>query len=73
VPRWPRKYLLTTTFVASWLQNVRDFDVLLLEDALALLVADAGGADLPRDLVVGVHAGAGPAPGEVEAGHVLCR
>ncbi len=21
VPRWPRKYLLTTTLVASWLQN----------------------------------------------------
>ena len=21
VPTWPRKYLLTTTFVASWLQN----------------------------------------------------
>ena len=22
VPTWPRKYLLTTTLVASWLQNV---------------------------------------------------
>src|SRR5207247_367629 len=45
----------------------RDLDVLLLEDGLAALVADAGGPRLPFDLVVGVDAGSGPAPGEVEA------
>jgi hypothetical protein len=32
-----------------------NLDVLLLEDADALLVADAGGPDLPIDLVVGVR------------------
>ena len=39
----------------------RDLDVLLLEDADALLVADARGPGLPRDLVVGVDPGSGPA------------
>ena len=67
VPRWPRKYLLTTTLVASWLQNVGDLDVLLLEDGLAGLVGDAGRPVLPGDLVVGVDARAGPAALEGQA------
>ena len=54
VPTWPRKYLLTTTLVASWLQRLRDLDVLLLEDGLAGLAGDGGGPELPLDLVVGV-------------------
>ena len=45
----------------------RDLDVLLLEDGLARLVADARGADLPGDLVVRVDAGLGPAALEGEA------
>ena len=45
----------------------RDLDVALLEDVDALLVADAGGAGLPLDLVVGVDPGRGPAAGEAEA------
>ncbi len=67
VPRWPRKYLLTTTLVASWLQNAGTSTSLLLEDVHALLVADAGGPGLPLDLVVGVDAGRGPAAREAEA------
>ena len=47
VPMWPRKYLLTTTLVASWLQDVGHLDVRLLEDGLARLVGDVRGADLP--------------------------
>ena len=38
-----------------------DLDVRLLEDGLARLVLDLGGAELPGDLVVGVDAGRGPA------------
>src|SRR5690349_3593453 len=45
----------------------RNFDVLLLEDGLAAFVADAGGADLPGDLVVRVDARLGPAAREREA------
>ena len=71
VPTWPRKYLLTTTLVASWLQNDRDLDVLLLEDGLAGLGADAGGPVLPGDLVVGVDAGPRPAALEREAARAL--
>ena len=44
-----------------------DFDVLLLEDALAALVGDAGGPALPGDLVVRVDARAGPATLEGQA------
>ncbi len=47
--------------------EVGDLDVLLLEDRLAGLVGDAGGAVLPGDLVVGVDARAGPAALEGEA------
>ena len=43
-----------------------DLDVLLLEHRLAGLAGDAGGPVLPRDLVVGVDAGAGPAALERE-------
>ena len=45
-----------------------DFHVLLLEDALAALRADAGGAVLPGDLVVGVDPGRRPAALERQAG-----
>ncbi len=47
--------------------EVGDLDVLLLEDALARFVGDAGGPVLPGDLVVGVDARAGPAALEGEA------
>ena len=47
--------------------EVRDLDVLLLEDELAGLVADRGGPGLPGDLVVGVDARGGPAALEGEA------
>ena len=57
VPRGPRKYLVTTTLVASWLQNAGNLDVALLEDGLARLVADGGGSGLPLDLVVRVEPG----------------
>ena len=49
VLRWPRKYLETTTLVALQ-PEVRDLDVLLLEDALARLVGDAGRPELPGGL-----------------------
>ncbi len=45
----------------------RDLDVLLLEDALAALGADAGGPVLPRDLVVGMDPGRRPAALERQA------
>ncbi len=67
VLRWPRKYLLTTTLVASWDQKFGDLDVLLLEDGLAALVGDAGRPVLPGDLVVGMDTGAGPAALERQA------
>ena len=47
--------------------EVGDLDVLLLEDALAGLVGDAGGPVLPGDLVVGMDARAGPAALEGQA------
>ena len=47
--------------------EVGDLDVLLLEDALADLVGDAGGPVLPGDLVVGMDARAGPAALEGQA------
>ena len=45
----------------------RDLDVLLLEDGLAGLIADVGGPDLPRDLVIRMDTRASPAAGEREA------
>ena len=50
-----------------------DLDVLLLEDELARLVADARVPELPRDLVVGMDARAGPAALEVEAGDLVAE
>src|SRR5699024_4080267 len=47
--------------------EVGDLDVLLLEDALAGLVGDARGAQLPGDLVVGVDARRRPAALEGQA------
>ncbi len=47
--------------------EVGDLDVLLLEDALAGLVGDAGGPQLPGDLVVGMDARAGVAALEGQA------
>ena len=47
--------------------EVGDLDVLLLEDALARLVGDAGGPVLPGDLVVGMDVRAGPAALEGQA------
>ena len=44
-----------------------NLDVLLLEDADALLVADAGDPGFPLDLVVRVHARTGPAAREIAA------
>ena len=44
-----------------------NLDVRLLEDGLARLVLDLGGAQLPGDLVVGVDAGRGPAALEGQA------
>src|SRR5262249_23674111 len=38
--------------------ELRDLDVLLLEDDFPLLAADHGGADLPVDLVEGIDTGA---------------
>src|SRR6202000_1148995 len=45
-----------------------NFDVALLEDGLALVVLDDAVAELPDDLVVGGHAGAGEVAREGEAG-----
>ena len=67
VPRWPRKYLLTTTLVASWLQNAGTSTSFCSKTIFAPLVADRCGPDLPLDLVVGVDARAGPAAREVKA------
>src|SRR5262249_4057969 len=47
--------------------ELRDLDVLLLEDELARLVADGRRPRLPADLVVGVGPWARPAPLEGEA------
>ena len=49
----------------------RYLHVLLLEDELARLGADGGGADFPGDLVIGVHAGPGPAALEGEAANAV--
>ena len=51
--------------------EVGDLDVLLLEDALARLVGDAGGPVLPGDLVVGMDVRAGPAALEGQAASAL--
>ena len=51
--------------------EVGDLDVLLLEDALAGLVGDAGRPVLPGDLVVGMDARSGPAALEGQA--ACCR
>src|SRR4029079_16572853 len=48
-----------------------DLDVLLLEDGLARLMADAGGPGLPLDLVVGMDARRGPSPWERQAADAL--
>src|SRR5688500_15992212 len=50
--------------------ELRDLDVALFEDDLALLVADDRRADLPFDLVERIHAGQGEVPRELEP---LCR
>ena len=44
-----------------------DFDVLLLEDEVALEVLDDGVAEFPLEFVIGVDAGLGEVAGEVEA------
>ena len=51
--------------------EVGDLDVLLLEDALARFVGDAGGPVLPGDLVVGMDVRAGPAALEGQAAGAL--
>ena len=51
--------------------EVGDLDVLLLEDALARFVGDAGGAVLPGDLVVGVDPRGRPAALEGQAAGAL--
>ena len=71
VPRWPRKYLLTDDVGGELAPEVGDLDVLLLEDALARLVGDAGGPVLPGDLVVGMDVRAGPAALEGQAAGAL--
>ena len=67
VPRWPRKYLLTTTLVASWLQKSGTSTSFCSKTRLARLVGDAGGPVLPGDLVVGMDVRAGPAALEGQA------
>ena len=47
--------------------EIRNLDVLLLEDELARLVADRRGPRLPGDLVVGMNAGRRPAALEGQA------
>ena len=71
VPRWPRKYLLTDDVGRELAPEVGDLDVLLLEDALARFVGDAGGPVLPGDLVVGMDVRAGPAALEGQAAGCL--
>ena len=74
VPRWPRKYLLTTTLVASWLQKSGTSTSFCSKTSLPRLVGDAGGPVLPGDLVVGMDARAGPAALEGQAlGRVAVR
>ena len=67
VLRWPRKYLLTDDVRRELAPELGNLDVLLLEDELARLVADAGGPGLPADLVVGMDARPGPAALEGQA------
>ena len=73
VPRWPRKYLLTTTLVASWLQKSGTSTSFCSKTRLAGLVGDAGGPVLPGDLVVGMDVRAGPAALEGQAADRGCR
>ena len=56
VPIWPRKYFETTMLVACCDQNLGHLDVALLEDHLALLVADDRRPRLPFDLVERIDA-----------------
>src|SRR5256885_14974557 len=69
VPMTPRKYLETTTLVATCDQVV-GIDVVLLEDRLSLLVRDRCRAGVPLHLVEGRQARAGkvPLPSEAVAG-----
>ena len=48
-----------------------DFDVLLLEDGVALRVGDLSQAEIPFDFAVGGHAGLGEEATEGEAGGLL--
>ena len=67
VPSGPRKYFDATTLVASCDQRLRDLDVVLLEDDVALLAADDGAAPLPFDGRVRIDAGAREKAFELEA------
>ena len=57
--------------VACCDQNLRDLDVALLEDDLALLAADDGRAQVPLDLVERVHAFLGEEAFVFQAGDAL--
>ena len=67
VSRWPRKYLLTTTLVASCDQKVGTSTFFCSKTLLPVSLRDAGGPVLPGDLVVRVDAGGGPAALERQA------
>ena len=68
---WPRKYLLTTTFVASWLQKLGTSMSVCSKTVLPLSFLISALRSLPGDLVVRVDARRGPAALEGEALHAL--
>ena len=67
VPMWPRKYLLTTTLVASWLQKAGTSMSVCSKTVLPDSFLISARAQLPGDLVVGVDARGGPAALEGQA------
>ena len=71
VPTWPRKYLLTTTLVASWLQNAGTSTSFCSNTVLPVSLEMPAVRYSHCDLVVGVDARARPAALERQAAGAL--
>ena len=71
VPILPCRYLLGDDVGRGHGPVFGDFDVLLLEDHVALGVGDLSEAEIPFDFVVGGDAGLGEEAAEGEAGGLL--
>ena len=67
VPSLPRKYLLTTTFVAICDQNVGISQSFCSKTVSPFSLPIAAVRGFPRDLVEGMHALVGEAPLDVDA------